>query len=474
MWKKRMAKNLSEKYAHSKSTTLAFGFGAMTDQMSHQAFQFLVFTFYYAVVGVNIKVIAAAFIIFAIWDSINDPIIGALSDKTRSKFGRRRFWVLVSLLPFAAINFLLFTPPQYSETGKAVYMVIIIMLYDLFYSMFSTNQTSLFPEMFPTERQRGRANLLKNLMMIVGLLIGFVLPTLFISPLAPTENTPSDVVAKIPSMYRTTGLILAILVLVCGILFFQFGMKEPEQPPQDKKTALSMLESLKITLKNKTFIIFVVANLFVWFTFKMLTTIITLYGIHVLGIGEGDFFLTILLLAAFLSATAFFPVMEKMGEKFGMRNAFMISSSVWFLAFIPFAFLDNQPIIAVICMIFMGFGLSGAMYYVDIIIGGVIDEDELKMGHRRAGSYYGINALINRYSTILVFVAIAVVLSGYGWENYLIGSGLNYEGLRMGLKILFVGTNMVSLVIVLILLYIFPLHGQQLKEIQEKLHKQRQ
>ena len=83
---------------HSARTTLAFGFGAMTDQMSHQAFQFLIFTYYYAVVGVNLTILAVGFLIFAIWDSINDPLLGPISDRTKSKFGRRRFWILISLV----------------------------------------------------------------------------------------------------------------------------------------------------------------------------------------------------------------------------------------------------------------------------------------------------------------------------------------------------------------------------------------
>ncbi len=439
--------------------------------MSHQAFQFLIFTFYYAVVGVNVNILMWAFIIFAVWDSINDPLLGPISDRTQTRVGRRRFWVLVSLIPFALINLFLFTPPLAAdEMGKATYMIIVIMVYDFFYTLFSLNQVAMFSEMFKTEKKRSQANMYKNILTIVGIIFGFVLPTVIISPIAPKPGiTPQATIDKIPGMYMTTGIMLCVLVLVFGYLFFKFGMKEDPARLTKPQEMPALLPSLKQTLKNKSFVIFVVANLFNWFVFKMLTTVIPLYGIQVLGIPEGSILLSLLLLVGLLSAAVLFPVCRKIGLKFGMRNGFMLTEVIWMGALIPFWFLDNQPVLAMVFMILIGFGLAGAMYYVDIIIGSIIDEDEVKSGCRREGSYYGINALINRYSTILVFVVIAITLTGYGWENYLAGASLNIANLQMGLKVLLVLTNIIGIGIVLVLLKVFPLHGERWQKVQEQL-----
>ncbi|MHA1719702.1 MAG: MFS transporter [Promethearchaeota archaeon] len=464
---------------HSARTTLAFGFGAMTDQMSHQAFQFLIFTYYYAVVGVNLTILAVGFLIFAIWDSINDPLLGPISDRTKSKFGRRRFWILISFIPFALVNIVLFTPPMFwglgldSQLVNGLYMVFIIMLYDLVYTIFSINQLALFPEMFNSEKARSRGNKYKNILTIVGLLIGFVVPTLIINPMVPVSDT-LEARSFVSNMYLQTGLMVGLFILIFSFIFFKFGMKEKEMTQEKSKTEeLGVIASLKITFKNKSFLIFVFANLLVWFTFKMLTTIITLYGIHVIGIEEGNMLLTVLLLAALLTAAVFFPILQWFGNKIGHRNAFMVTETIWILALIPFLFLDDHPVAAVICMVFIGIGLSGAMYFVDIIIGRVIDEDELETGMRRQGSYYGVNALINRYSTILVFGAIAAVLSGYGFNNYLLGDNISYEGLKIGLKVLMVGFNIGAIIIVLILLWRFPIHGEKWRDIQKRLQNRR-
>lgn len=462
-----MSKIKREPYEHSTGRKIAFGLGSMTDQMTHQAFQLLVFVFYYAVVGVDVFVLLGAFIIFSIWDSINDPLLGPISDRTKTRFGRRRFWVLISILPLALITLLLFTPPYSTDILNAAYMIVIIMLFDLIYTMFSSNQLALFPEMFKTERERSHANLWKNLLTIIGVILGTVLPTIIISPMVPTEDVSANIISV---MYRNTGYLLAALIIIFGFLFYKFGMKEDPLKLTKPQNIPPIWKSLKMTLKNKTFLIFIFANLFNWFVFKLLTAIIPLYAVYVLGLDQKSIMLSLLLLIAFLTAAGLFPLMKKLGLKIGMRNAFMVTELIWVLALIPFGFLDNHPGLALIVMFFNGIGLSGAMYYVDIIIASIIDEDEVKNGCRREGSYYGVNALINRYSTILVFVSIAIVLSTQGWQYYLVGASAGaVEEFIFGLKLLMVVFNIVGILIVILLLKLFPLHGERWRKVQEQV-----
>ncbi|MEE4117074.1 MAG: MFS transporter [Marinilabiliaceae bacterium] len=464
---------------HPVRTTLAYGLGPLTDQMSHQMFQFLVFTYYYAVAGIDINTLAWSFIIFAVWDSINDPVIGQLSDNTRNKRGRRRWWILISAIPFGIANALLFTVgTAWSPQLKAAYMIMIIILYDTVYTMFSTNQLALFSEMFRSDEERGFANMWKSIFIIVGVIIGFVLPTIFIDNLVPIEGLSDAELAKIPNDYIVTGVIIGFLTIIGGLLFYKYGMKEPEMVDHfagDKKEKEpGMIKMLKETLSNGAFIIFCIANLVKWTTFKMLTTIIALYAVWVLGVQEGNILISVLLLAAFISAGALFPVMKKIGIRLGWRNAFILSQLVWCAVLVPFWFLDGRPYLAIVFMAALGFGLSGAIFYIEPIIAQIIDEDEVKTGKRRAGSYYGINGLINRYSTILVFALLALILKQYGWEQYLVGKGMEaspaeIDNLVTALKVLMVPINIAANLIVVAFLLWFPLHGKRLAEVQRKL-----
>jgi len=465
-------------YKQPLGTTIAFGMGALTDQMSHQMFQFLIFVYYYSVIGISVRALAIGFLIFAIWDSINDPILGPISDRTKTKFGRRKFWILIITIPFALVNFFLFFFPGLENQTpiiKTAYFLGIIMFYDLFYTIFSTNQLALFPEMFKSELERSRANMWKNIMTIVGVLIGFVLPTIFIgSHLAPEGTIDRPFIAK----YWVTGGVVALLVIAGGFMFYKFGMKEDPVEIIQKEEEPNIFRSLGITFKNRAFLLFITANLFNWFVFKLLTTVIPLYGQFVLGVEKGDFTLTLMLLVAFLSATAFFPLMRVMGNKIGMRNAFIVGECVWIAALIPFAFLQeggawfglSHRLWAIIFMGFNGIGLSAAMFFVDIIMGNIIDEDELHQGTRREGAYYGVNALINRYSTILSIGAIALVFGGQGWDIYLINpSDLQSLALEQGIRWLMAGFTIGGIILVITFLILFPLHGDRLKKVKEQI-----
>ncbi|MCF2141774.1 MAG: MFS transporter [Candidatus Lokiarchaeota archaeon] len=459
----------------SKSKTIAFGLGPLADQMSHQMFTFLVFTFYYAVVQININHLMIGFIVFAIWDSINDPLLGPISDRTQSRFGRRGFWILLSTIPFGISNVVLFTVGvHWSYWVKFAYMLFIIMIYDAIYTIFSCNQLALFSDMFETEEERGYANLWKSVLTIVGVIIGFVLPTIFIKPMTPQTGETEELIS-ITDSYILTGIVVGILTIIAGLTFFRWGMQENiHHQPSESEDSPSFFQMIRDILSNRDFMMFTIANLVKWFVFKLLTTIVPLYAIFVLGIAEGGILVSAILLVAFLSATAAFPLMKSIGLRFGWRNGFIISSIFWIFALIPFWFLENQPYWAIFCMIFLGVGLSGAMYFVEPIIGNIVDEDELQSGQRRTGTFYGINGLINRYSTILVFVVIAVVLTGYGWEDFLVKPTLEQQqNMIFGLKLLMTPISMVGLLLVIVFLSLYGLHGEKLRNVQEQLKLKR-
>ena len=448
---------------------LLFGLSAFPDQLTYQAFTVLVFTYYFAVVGLPIFQMWMGFVAWGIWNAINDPLLGALSDRTKQKgkLGKRKFYLVISVFPLSLMMIFLFTVPAQIEF---FYFLFIIFLFEFVYTIFDVNVNALFPEMFPNEKERASTNLFIKGLTVVAVIIAAVIPTLIISPLVPLTDSPAEV-ARIQSMYITAGIVLAIITAVCALPFILGGIDEKEELDESFEKRPPFFKSLKITLSNKTFVKFTVANTMIWYCFSVLLTVFPLYAVFVLGIEKDSFLVGIILMLALLSGAIFIPLQNKIGKKIGMRNGMMLALGIWIITLFPLVLLSNNDISIIIAMVAFacsGFGLAGALFYIDILHGDVIDQDSLKFGVKRSASYYGINALIHRISTILSITTIALVFSGTGWAGYDPNPGVN---VIIGLKLLMFLFPAIALIVAIIFWKSYELHGETLMKLREELAK---
>lgn len=446
-----------------------FGLSAIPDQLTYQAFQFLIFTFYFCVIGLDITVMTLIYILWGIWNAVNDPVLGALSDRTKQKgkWGKRKFYLTLSIGPLCLMMIFLFTVP----TGMEVfYFLFIIFLFEFVYTIFDVNVNALFPEMFTTEKKRGAVNLFVKGLTVFALIIASLLPTILVPKLVP--ETPAEI-EGIKLNYITAGVVLAILTAVLSIPFFLRGIKEKEEVQEQFEKRPSFLKSLKITFTNKEFIKFVIANTCVWYVFNILPTILTLYFVHVFGLSGNSIIIGISLMLSFVIAALIMPLHRKLGAKIGMRNAFMVTLALWICALFPFVLVSGEEflILGVIITALNGIPLSGALFYVDILHADVIEEDALKFGVKRSASYYGVNAFIHRLGIIITMLTIWVVFTGTGWDKTYTPVTTDPALTIIGLKVLIFVFPAIALTIGIVTMKFYTLHGEKLERIREELKK---
>jgi GPH family glycoside/pentoside/hexuronide:cation symporter len=453
-------KNKGLKRAASYST------GQIADQASYQSFTFLVFTFYFAVVQLNITLITIGFIIWALWNSFNDPMLGYLSDRTHTRFGRRMPFIMIAIVPLGIVLFLLFTPPLpigvANQLGNFAYFLIIIIVFELFYTMFSLNATSLFPETFISKEERTMGNNVRQVFLILGLIVAFILPGFFIEDYSnPSTTTLRE--------YQIFGIVLAIIVIVVGGIFIKYTPREKAEFKEDYKNAPGFFKTIKLCIKSKSFMWYIPAEIANWFVYGILPTLVPIYAKAVLGMEDATM-ISLLLGATFIASAIFITVLWKpVVRKIGNRKAWMISMTTWILTLLPLMFLGpNMEIIAIIVFFFIGLGLSGSLYIIDLVVSDIIDEDEVNTGTRREAGYYGVNAFFLRLAIIVVFLSIGPVFIIADWEVFTLPVS---AAVQMGLRILMFVYPAVALVIAILAIYKYPLDGKKLIKIKEEVQR---
>ena len=162
--------------------------------------------FYNDKLGLPLATIGIGSVIFSIWDAFNDPITGFLSDRTRSRFGRRKPWLLISTPIFAISAVLFFSPPAGIGNGLAlaVFFTFFLMLTETANTIATVNYHSLLPELFRETDKRNRANAIRQALQLVGMIIGVSLVPMIVKAFG--NMTGSSVEG-----YRLTAALLGLM-----------------------------------------------------------------------------------------------------------------------------------------------------------------------------------------------------------------------------------------------------------------------
>ncbi|MHA1193584.1 MAG: MFS transporter [Promethearchaeota archaeon] len=453
---------------------IAFATGEIGDNTAMQTFSFLIFTFYFAIVGLPVLWITTGFILWSLWNSINDPLIGYLSDRTKTKWGRRIPWMIGATIPLAIVMILLFTPPMAlgSDLLNFIYFFIILILFDTTYTAFNLNYNAIFSEMFVSMEDRSSTGKVRISFVMIALIFAFLLPTLIIEDLLGGDPQTPATISKALGEYQLTGIIAAVVIIITYFIILKWGVKEPKHISKDAETALSFVKTLKTTFKNKSFLWFLIPALGTWIAINILPTLAPLFMIHVLGVLDAEL-IGLVLALQFIVAAVSTPLWEWIRVKKGARMVGLIGIVTWIIPILFFAFSINIEMVFIV-QIFNGIGLGGGLYFYDQCIAEIIDEDEVMQGTRRSGIYYAVLNFFIRLSAIINFILIGIVFSTTDWQNYVPNPGVDTI---MGLRILMGVFPAIVLGLSLIGMYFYPIKGDKLKETRMKLtelHEEKQ
>jgi len=453
-----IAKDITFPLKTGLGTKVAYATGTLADNLALQNFTFLGFAFYYAVMGLPILLVSLGFLLWSIWDAINDPIIGVFSDRTQTKWGRRRPWIFLAMIPLSIVMILLWSPPTGNEITIFIYFIIMLIIFDLVFTTYTVNFNALWPEMFLTVEDRSSIGVWRNIFTILGLAIAYLVPEFIIEDIANTQGLPQT-----SGQFLLNGVIAAIIVLITILIMLKFGSFERKEFSKDVESAPSWKESYKITFKNKAFMIYCVIALAVFIVYAILPPMVPFFAVFVIEMEDPGFLMFVGLLVGALSA----PLWMWLRKKWGVRKSYITALIYWACSLLLFMMAFDE-FTGYLFTAIMGVGLGGTLYLYDQGMAEIIDDDEIRSGInvRREGAYYGVVAFFNRFSTAINYLVIGIIFTGTGWGVYDPKPGVD---VILGLRFLVGIWPAIIIGIALVCLYFYPIHGKRFEENQKML-----
>ncbi|MBN2155137.1 MAG: MFS transporter [Candidatus Lokiarchaeota archaeon] len=480
-----------EKFENTRWIMASYGARECFSQWITSAFGFYTVIFYETVIGLNQVLAIVAFLIFSLWNAVNDPLLGFLIERFPTRLyknkGFKRFpWVVAMALPLLLAYFSIYFVPfgwaQDPETYKwpiFAWYTISLLLFDTFFSIMDINSSSLFPEKFRSLNERRTSQGFGTLFGIAGIVLTFLITSMFL----PDDTVTGTI--EIMQHYRS----VAWVSLIGGIFLFLLVIPGIWEHKKLRERNLEYLESLdrnkierkpffstvKEMLSNKAFVMKIV----LFFGYQASVALVNASALYVANYLLRDPGLLIFLLGGMLvGALLSTPLWVIISRKVNNNKLMSIIGAITMLvSYIPMIFV-NDLVPWVIGLVVFGIGLSGQWFMSPPTMGDVIDDYTVRTGKKEASIFLGYQTFFIRFGEAFKVLTIMVVhlLTFFppGEPTYTsLEAALTPDQLQIALFGIRIHTAIVPAVLVLITLILFwvlyPLTPDIVAENKKKL-----
>jgi GPH family glycoside/pentoside/hexuronide:cation symporter len=435
---------------------VVWGIAALGTSLISGTYGALLPIFYQDYLGLEVRWIAVASAIYAVWNAINDPLFGYITDSTRSRLGRRIPYMRYTA-PFLALTFVLvwLAPARIGPQGLFWWMLVTMLLYDTSYTIVGLVYSALLPEVTESDAERNGLQISSSLFGLLGMILGFVIPDLF-RPKAGMS----------PSFLPLQVSMIAIAVVSGAlILVTTFRVKErPEFHLVDKP--LKLWPSIQYTFTSRSFLILVAQNFASILMQSLILGALFYVADYVMQISA-----MILIACVFVPLIVGVPITGLIRRRLGVVGAQQFLLLIAGIALVMIVFVPT-PLIPV-CLAVAGFGLSGPQTLTNVLFAQVADEDELRSGVRREGAFFGINALLTKPAQSVALALSPFILQTAGFVTREANQGRIYldqpASAVFGIKALVGLIPGIALLLGALILVWFPLRGSYLKTVQDQV-----
>ena len=435
----------------SAKTKLFYGVGDVGNAMVNSAILFFLLVFYTDGLIIAPALAGSALLVGKIYDAINDPVFGWISDRTTSRFGKRRVYMIFGALPLASSVVLLWRmPPNLPEVAIFAWIVVTFIFYDTMNTVTSVPYYALTAELTDDYDERAGLTAYRMVLGVPAYLVGAALTPVIVGLFATKR-----------AGYEALGLIYGAVAAVV-LWISASGLRERKQI-SESKSETPPLRAFATTFRNRPFVQLIVAYLVAAIAFALTQTLMAYYITYQLRM-EGQVPLVMGLLLVTV-AIFLFP-WKWLAGRWNKGPAYELGLAIAGVAVAATFFLPAHPTPLIYLIAFVaGIGFSAQWVFPWAMVPDVVEYDRLETGEHRGGMYFGVWGFTSKLTG-----ALGVALTG--WVLQLSGYVPNVEQAAqalLGIRLFFGPVPLAILLLALPLLVWYPItrdsHAALLKEL---------
>jgi len=402
--------------------------------------------------GLETGLAGVVWLIFGIWNAVNDPLLGYISDRTKSKLGRRLPYIRYGSPIFALAFILLWINLPGSDGNQTllfIQMLVALFLYDTLYTSIATNIYIMPYEMAVSNKARSTIYIWKIIFMVFTIVV----------PMGLERFKPD--VGDAAGIASFRWLMVAFGVGMAALVFFStFFYREKHFAQEEKQPPF--FTAIKECFKNRSFVVFETISFTIIFAQTALMQGIWLYfdELKVSGLP--------LYIALAVGIVGGVVLWINRRDHWGIKTSTRLMALVFALGCLALLLGGKFVLPAAFGFLCFGFGFAGGMYLIPLMNGDVVDYDEHKTGLRREGMYAGINSFITKPAISIAQWALLAIISAFGYDQNL-AQGTQSALAQTGVLVGWVAPTGALLVISFFALALYPLAGEKWEEIKKQL-----
>jgi GPH family glycoside/pentoside/hexuronide:cation symporter len=380
-------------------TKLLFSTGDLSTSIPLAILMFFQLYFLTDIAGLRPDLAGYAVGLPRIWDAINDPLFGLISDRIRTRWGRRRVLLLFGAVPLGLSFTFMWLVPDLGQIKLALYYAIVFIIFDTAFTVVHVGYNALTPELTQDYDERSSLNGFRMAFSITGTLGAIILATVL-----------GWYIEDQRTLFSILGIGLGLISIIPPLIVFRITT---EKPAEDLPEPLPLGQALKQTLTNKPFRMVMGLYLLSWTTASILAAVLVYYANYFLLVpDQANYFV----LVAEGAAIAFIPLWVWVSRVLDKRRAFILGSLSWILVLLAiYALRADQLLWAYVLAALSGSGIATAYVLPWAMVPDVVEHDQLQSGQRREGSYYAFASFFQKLATgaALWGMGMALSLTGY-------------------------------------------------------------